>query len=434
MHLWSGRFVRVLAAVAGVVSLAVTWAAPARAQTWSSPRGRPVLWQIVAIDESGETGWPYGGEDVAGDGLDSFDAEEAGADLRTVYADADAERLWIRAYVASESAPSASVIAYFFLDSDDRDGTGGDADSDALWPELTADPSAGGYERAIAARGDGTLGGAWRWDTQAGEWTAIAPPPPDDVVEIDRDLDPIRIGGPEHGYLQLELDHDVSGLDASCDGNIFVRMRHDGDPPARAFGDDDEQASACRLATDAFGDPIVLREPACSEDSDCPADGRCREGVCLFAYDCSGDDDCRTGEQCSAGACVRVVERSCGSDADCDGLVCADGDCAACAESGARACAAGLLCSPNGGCVDPEADPIGGGGSSGGAGGGSGAAAPGTTRGGAFHCAAARVGTGGATLGAFSLAFALATVSMRMRRRRSGARSERRAPSATRSP
>jgi hypothetical protein len=416
---------RQLAIVASIVSVAVTYAVTARAQTWSSPRGRPALWQIISVDESGETGWPYGAEDVARDGIDSFDPDEAGADLRTVYADADATGLWIRAYVASEIAPPESVIAYFFIDSDDRDSTGGDADADELWPELDADPTAGGYERAIAARADGSLVGAWRWDEQASAWTAIAQPPLDSAVEIDSDLDPIAIGSLDHGYVQLELDHGVSGLDASCDGNIFVRMWND-DPPMRAFGDDDEQASACRLATDPFGDPVVLREPDCSDDSDCPADGRCREGVCLFAYDCSDDDDCREDERCTAGACVRVVESSCDDDRDCDGLVCDDGDCAACAESGARACGADLLCSPNGACVDPETGPDG---SGAGGSGAAGSTAPGTTRGGAFHCSAALVAPAGAPLGAWLMALALVVV-VRVpgRRRRSAAARPARLP------
>src|SRR5688572_16119937 len=116
LHLRRG-FMRQLAIVASIVSVAVTYAVTARAQTWSSPRGRPALWQIISVDESGEAGWPYGAEDVAEDGIDSFDPDEAGADLRTVYADADATGLWIRAYVASEAAPPESVVAYFFIDS-----------------------------------------------------------------------------------------------------------------------------------------------------------------------------------------------------------------------------------------------------------------------------------------------------------------------------
>jgi hypothetical protein len=411
------RIMRALAIFTAVVALAITCAAPARAQTWSSPRGRPALWQISSVDRTGDVGWPYGREDVAGDGMDNFEPNEAGADLRTVYADADPDRLWIRVYVASENAPPENVSFYLFIDSDDRDSTGGEARDDALWPELEADPTPGGYDRAIAARSDGTLAGAWRWDAQGSEWTAIGPPAPDVEVEVDRDVDPIRIGTAERGYLQVDLDHDVSGLDTSCEGNVFVRVRHD-DPPLRAFGDDDDQAAACRVPTDAFGDPSVLRDPGCDDDDDCPAAGRCREGVCLFGYDCSDDDDCRTGERCTGSACVRVVERECTRDADCDGLVCEGGDCAVCTESGARACASGLLCSPNGACIDPSDGPPGSAGRGGsGASGSGGAAAPGTTRGGAFECAAARVGGNAGHSGVSLLALGLVITFARVRRR-----------------
>src|SRR5687767_8607530 len=90
--------------VATLLSLALPVGRVA-AQSWSAPRGRPVLWQISSVDASGEQGWPYGREDVAGDGLDSFESDEAATDLRTVYADADADELWIRAYVAATGAP-----------------------------------------------------------------------------------------------------------------------------------------------------------------------------------------------------------------------------------------------------------------------------------------------------------------------------------------
>jgi hypothetical protein len=414
---------RTLAILGCIVSIATLCAVPAEAQTWSSPRTRPVLWQLISIDESGEPGWPYGGEDIAGDGLASFEADEAASDLRTVYADADASRTWIRAYVASELAPADAVIVYFFVDGDERDDTGGEAEDSALWPELAADPSGGGYEHVVAARGDGTLQGAWRWDAQAERWSPVTPRPADSTVQIDVDLDPIRIGDLERGYVQIELAHQLTGLDASCSGRIFVRSWHD-DAPARAFGDDDVRARACRPTLDVFGDPDVLREPGCDADSDCPADGRCREGVCLFTSGCSAGGDCRDDERCLVGACVRVVEGSCDADADCNGLVCRTGDCVECAENGAQACDDPLLCSPNGQCVDPERGPPtagrggtggagsggrGGRGGTGGGTGGDGATPPGKVRGGAFQCATvAPIGSARARGGAWWLVLVLA--------------------------
>src|SRR5687768_4224734 len=143
----------------------------ASAQTWSAPRGRPALWQIASVDATGEPSWPYGDEDIAGDGAGTFEDDEAGADLRTLYADSDADRLWLRAYVTSDSAPSENVVAYFFLDTDARNATGGDAASAVAWPELEADPSMGGYERVIVADGTGELIGAWQWLAQTNEWS-----------------------------------------------------------------------------------------------------------------------------------------------------------------------------------------------------------------------------------------------------------------------
>lgn len=435
---------RKLAILVGTLSMAAMHAFPASAQTWSSPRTRPALWQIIAIDESGEPGWPYGDEDIAGDSLASFDADEAASDLRTVYADADATRLWLRAYVASASAPPAQVLVYFFIDGDDRDSTGGPADDDGLWPELIADPTSGGYEHAFAARGDGMLEGAWRWNAQAASWTPLVQPPPDTIVQVDRDLDPIRIGPMEHGYVQIELAHTLTQLDASCTSNLFVRTWHD-DAPSRAFGDDDDRAFGCRPTLDVFGDPDVLREPGCDQDSDCPAGGRCRDGLCLFTYECVADRDCRTDHRCEGGACLRVVERSCSADTECLGLVCRNGDCVACTENGAGACEDPLLCSPNGQCVDRDrgAPNAGSGGTAGSGGrggnggragsgsgaGGSGGTPPGTVRGGAFQCAVTAGGRD-ATDGVGWLVIALA-VSWRWRairlraRRASSARTRR---------
>jgi hypothetical protein len=421
--LGQGSEIRAIA-LSAVFLLSVLEAGGAQAQTWSSPRGRPALWQITSVDATGDSNWPYGSEDVAGDGAADFEEDEAGADLRTVYADADTDRLWLRAYVASESAPSENTVAYFFLDIDARNATGGDAASSALWPELEADPTTGGYERAFAVSGGGDLVGAWRWDAAASEWMVVDAQPDELRAEAQRAIDPIRIGASERGYFQVDIDHAISTLDSSCDGNIFVRIQHD-DPPQRDFGDDDDEAWACRSPLDGLGDPIILREPECSDDADCPAGGSCVNDVCLFTYECTGDADCPAGERCTGGECVRVVDEDCTTDAMCDGLVCASGSCAACSESGARACEGDLVCSPDGSCVDTDDISAGGAGGASGAGGTSGGAGaagtmtpPGEVRGGAFHCAATVARTPALSLAGWSL-IALALL-RRARARRSG--------------
>jgi len=351
-----------------------SYAESAQAQTWSSARSGPALWQISSLDRTGEPGWPYGAEDVARDGA-AFEADEAGADVRSVYADADVERLWLRAYVAAPSAPAASLISFFFIDTDGRGDTGGAADGEVLEPSLSNDPSRGGYERAIGVRGDGQALGAWEWNAQQRAWLPLPSPPAALRAEAGRARDPLALGTVERGYVQVSVAHPITGLDASCGGTIFVRTRNVAAAP-RAFGDDD-RAVTCRVPSDVYGDPIIVRSFSCRVDAECPISGRCREGVCLFAYDCATGVDCPTGSRCSDNRCVRAVDQTCTTQTDCRGLLCESGACVACTEGGPRTCAAGLSCSPNGTCVDPgEFEP------------GAADTGPGKVQGGAFSCSA----------------------------------------------
>jgi hypothetical protein len=331
-------------------------AMPVMAQTWSAARMRPPLWQIDSVDASGEMAWPYGSEDIAGDGLGAFEDDEASADLRSVYADADRQRLWLRAYVSGEAEPTDQLIAFFFLDADDRDDTGGAAFGTPLSREWTSDPSAGGYEHAVGVRGDGTLIGAYSWSNDS--WTPVAMAQADVDIEVGRDRDPLRIGALDHGYVQVALAHSRFGFDADCDGNVFVRLWNDG-TGKRSFGDDDDAEAACRAPTDPNGDPNVLRAGGCTEDDQCPGDGKCQGGACVIVYECSNAADCRTGERCSSGAC-----------------------------SGGGASGAGAGRGGAGGAGRS------GGGSGAGASGSAGAAGGGV-RGGAFSCRAAPPGRGG---------------------------------------
>jgi hypothetical protein len=338
--------------LAATLLSAMTTLSSAHAQTWSTPSQNPALWQIVDIDRSGEPGWPYGSEDLADDGS-SFQADEAGADLRSVYADAGANRLWLRAYVASENMPPAALRAFFFLDVDARDNSGGPAHGDELDPLLGTDLTFRGYERAFAVQADGEILGAFQWNASSAHWEEIPNRMPQALrAEVGRAPDPLELGSTNHGYLQVDVAPALSMLSAGCGrSTLFVRTVYD-DTAARSFGDDALEEFTCSAALDPYGDPEVLRSAACDSDGDCPADGVCRDGVCLFAYACSGAADCRTNEACSAGVCVRQVDDPCSADDDCEGLVCEDSMCVACSESGARACGAGLTCSPNGGCVD----------------------------------------------------------------------------------
>lgn len=345
----------------------------AAAQSWSDARTRPALWQIIAIDRTGELGFPYEREDVAGDGLATFAEDEAATDLRTVYADATPQRSFLRAYLASTTAPDAALHALFFIDADAGPSTGGPAAGAMLEPSLAPDPTRGGYELAAEVRGDGRLSGAWRFDAATRMWVTLPLLPASARAEAGVDRDPLGLGTVQRSYLQLELDAATSGLDATCGGRIFVRTWRSA--PPRALADELGDQAACRGPLDALGDPAIIRSFVCSADTECPADGRCRDGVCLFAYECTGDASCRAGERCTANRCVRVVDRPCTLDAECDGLVCEAGRCAACAELGTLACEEGRACAPNGLCVEPSAfEPHGGGRD--------------RVQGGAFHCAA----------------------------------------------
>src|SRR5262245_25967867 len=90
-------------------------AATAGAQTWIKPRTTPPLHEIVALDATGEAGWPYGFEDLAGDGQ-TFKQPEQAIDVRTAYAATDATRFWVRVYVADPDAVGAGVTVYVFID------------------------------------------------------------------------------------------------------------------------------------------------------------------------------------------------------------------------------------------------------------------------------------------------------------------------------
>ena len=374
-------------AIVSVMSLGVS---AASAQTWTSASGRPPLWQIIAVDRSGETGWLFGAEDIAGDGATKFEADEAATDLRSVYADADRNRVWIRAYLAATGNVSAGQVTFFFIDTDLRSETGGGADAKDLRKEFESDPSEGGYERAIGVSADGKLIGAWQWDAAGKRWMALMPSANAIQIEVDHDQDALRSAGNDHAYVQIAIEHSVSGLDAACKGRIFVRTWLDDAPKKRSFGDDVLSAAACRPELDGYGDPKILRTGDCDADKDCVAGGHCREQICVFEYQCGGDADCRTGERCSGSLCVKVVSGSCDDDSDCDGLVCDGNACVPCSDKGARACEAGWACTPSGTCVDPGDAAAGSGGKSGDGGGGSGGSEypPGKVRGGSFQCAA----------------------------------------------
>lgn len=398
---------------AALVGLWVLVALPhgtAEAQAWAAGRTRPSLFEIIAVDATGRLGWPFGREDVAGDGAGTYEQDEAAVDLRSVYAVVYGDELWLRAYVQSDVEPEAGVLAYFFIDADARTTTGGKTLDASRFPELTSDASAGGYEHALVVPGDGTSGAAFAWSSQRDAWSART----DAAIEVDAGvaIDPLRLAGDSHAFFQARVPLAGFDIDAGCDSNIWVRIASAPDgSDERRFVDQDVPV-LCHAKLNAFGDPVILRSDVCSDDDSCPADGECREGTCVFGYECDSNADCRRGTRCQADVCVRVMDGVCDSSADCDGLLCESERCTACTDTGDRACADGYVCTPLGACIRPS-DAEGRAGD---------ALPPGEkVRGGAFSCRAAvgsgRVDRAGAALWLVLGACAAAYVRRRRRQR-----------------
>lgn len=385
----------------------------AAAQTWSLSRVRPSLFEIIAVDPTAEAKWPYGSEDVAGDGGSTTTSEEASVDLRSVYADARAGRLWLRAYVSAKNTSSTTALTFFFIDTDQRSDTGGKAQGQELLPALSDDPSKGGYELAIGVRADASLIGVFSWNTESKKWTARKTP--EQVATAERDVarDPLRLLGDEHAYTQVTLDLDEAKLDERCLANIFVRTQND-QADKLAYGDSvDTFAMTCRPRLNAYGDPEVLRSDRCTADDTCPGGGRCRDGICLIGYECSDDAACQSDQRCTSGVCVRYVERSCSGNSECSGLVCQSSQCVACSDSGARACGGDDVCAPDGRCLSPSA-------ATSGNNNGSGALANGErVQGGALSCSLTQVGGGFTCVWLVLLPFAWGRTARRLRRLRS---------------
>ncbi|HTV22455.1 MAG TPA: OmpA family protein [Polyangiaceae bacterium] len=346
----AGLRTALLAAGAGLVAAIPR---PALAATWADARTTPHLRDLVALDRTGETGWLFGREDVAGDGVDTFGASERAIDLRSVYAARDAERFWLRAYVASDRAPDAELSVFVFVDRDDDRRTGGSAVAPEIDAAFTSDPTRGGYDTVIGMQGGTALAGVWSWDDEAGEYALVMPAPLAAVAESGVDVDPLRLFADTHGYLQASLDADALGITPSCEARLFVRS---------SAGDGSGDADVGLLGPCVSGDSnsngvIDLIEPrdaaACERDEQCPARGLCIDSRCLYPSYCRTDADCRDDETCNAdGICRADGGGTCSASSACEGgLVCAGGsECRACSND--DSCSGDERCAASGRCVD----------------------------------------------------------------------------------
>jgi uncharacterized membrane protein YgcG len=318
------------------------------AQTWAANRQHPTLKEIVTIDQTGENGWLWGREDVAGDGLDTFEATEQAIDGRAVYVTTDNGRLWIRLTLSATTAPEGNLVFYLFIDADRDSAKGRTAAAPEIDPAFTSDPTDGGYEYVVAVRGDGTLDSLWSLNN--GVFSPVALTADEVIVERGRAIDPLRIGTDERGYVQAAIQLSRVGLNSQCDARFFVRATNDN----AVLGKGDLEIGrfdGC-LPSDSNRDavPDVL-EPTyeCGSTVECAADAVCWNGHCWFASTCVDATDCSATETCDNGQCRVVGGDGCSGSSGCDGLVCRNRECVACSSN--AECGADHVCAPDGRCV-----------------------------------------------------------------------------------
>lgn len=357
-------------------------AAPAAAQTWTGNRTTPAISELVAIDATGEPSWPFGFEDLAGDGTD-FGQQEQSIDIRTAYAVADGQTFWARTYVSDDNAAGGNIVVFVFIDADDSPLTGGGADATEINALFTNDPTPGGYEFVIEIGGNAMINDIWEWD--GAMFAPLALMPNDNAdAEAGQDGDPLDLGGLAHGYLQGMVDLNLVGLDSTCDAGLFFRSVNEG---GMIDGDLNVATVAPCIPVDADDDGVpdfVVPEEGCTDDDDCPFFGVCVDGECVLPGACLDDGDCDPDEFCNDdGICFPNPGGDCTDDSDCGDLVCDDGTCQPC-DLGGDQCGPGRVCTADGRCID---------GNAGGAGGGDGLGLePGdNVQGGAFTCAIADV-------------------------------------------
>jgi Cys-rich repeat protein len=380
-QLWARRI--------ALVVVCLSFGATAYSATWVGARTTPTLREVVVIDATGELSWPYGAEDVAGDGVASFQPAEQSVDVRTAYAATEPQRFWVRVYVSGTAPPGANVHAFVFIDSDRSAATGGTAIAPEVNAAFTSDRSPGGYEYVLEVGGNGSA--AQLWSRQGAQYALVARPAPRVTGEVGTDTDPIRIGVLSHGYLQASIDLADVNLMQACNANLYVRTVDETAPPGAADLEVGQVATCIPTDADNNRVPDVLVPPGCASDAQCPGGGICQAGRCVLAVACAADADCGAGMQCTPdGRCVPVPNGTCRTNADCNGLVCQGGRCTACTLGGNQ-CGAGQVCAPDGHCL------VGQGTSGGGGDGNLVLAADESVKGGACHCTlSARPGPTGA--------------------------------------
>ena len=339
---WQSQLVRTVS-FAAIAALSTNVAA----QTWVGNRTTPRLPELVAVDATGESGWPFGAEDVAGDGLGTFSTLEQTIDARTVYAATDAMQFWARIYFSDPDSVAPMLQAYIFVDTDQDAATGRSAAAPEIDPAFTSDPSDGGYEFVIAVSGAGALTSLWEYRAAQDDFMELNANAASGAAEAGVDVDPVRIAGPQHGYVQASINLSAAGLTQACDADLFVRAVS----PDGADLDVGDGFSCVPRDSNADGTPDVAEPPAgCTLDSQCPGGGRCVDGSCQPGTACATDADCAADELCADdGRCLARPGPACSSTAECGELVCTGGQCVACRSN--AECADDQTCSSTGKCT-----------------------------------------------------------------------------------
>jgi hypothetical protein len=267
-----------------ISSSSLLLALPASAATWAEDRTTPAVSELVAVDQTGEAGWLFGSEDIAGDGTGTFSDAEQAADVRSAYAATHGDRLWLRMYVSARTAPTA-LKAFVFVDADDDPRTGGPARAPEIDPSLDADSSPGGYDYALAWTGAGLIG-AWRWQAGngnrnggMGSYQALTDLEPLHAQsELGTDLDPLRLNAPQNGYVQLAADLEPIQLGIRCEAQLLFRSSS-GNLRDRDVG----SAGPCIPGDENDNGVADVAEPesSCTSDEQCPAGGACTDGQCV---------------------------------------------------------------------------------------------------------------------------------------------------------
>jgi Cys-rich repeat protein len=324
----------------------------AAAQTWAGGVTTPTIGELVAIDKTGENPWPYGFEDVAGDG-DTFQQQEQSVDIRTAYASTDANQFWVRAYVSDTANAGGNIQLFVFIDSDKNSATGSSAIATNVDTVLDSDPSMGGYEYIFGIQGNASVLGVWQWDGNA--FTRVNTTPAQVQAEAGTDIDPIHINADGHGYIQGMVALSLVGLTQACDANLFVRSVNQ----ARATSDLDVGAAGSCIPVDADADniPDIVDRTECSTDNNCPGGGTCIDGQCTYTAQCNTNADCANGQVCSPNKlCVVAGGQACSSNADCSSNLCVNGQCEACTTD--SQCGSGRACRADGVCVAGTGDDL----------------------------------------------------------------------------